>query len=74
MEKLKIDCYLSLGCPSEPMLRKNIEEALIREGLNAVINFQRVDNSQADALKLKGSPSVFINGIEVQPLNIEGFS
>lgn len=71
---MRIDCYLSVGCPSESMLRKNIEEALILEGLKADINFLRIDNAQAEALKLKGSPSIFINGIEVQPLNIVGFS
>ncbi len=71
---MRIDCYLSLGCPSEPMLRENIEKALVLEGLKAEINFFRVDNARAEALKLKGSPSIFINGIEVQPLNIEGFS
>jgi hypothetical protein len=42
--------------------------------LKAEVKFLRVDNAQANALKLKGSPSVFINGIEVQPINIEGFS
>lgn len=72
--KERIDCYLSVGCPSESMLRKNIEEALILEGLKADINFFRIDNAQAEALKLKGSPSIFINGMEVQPLDIVGFS
>lgn len=71
---MRIDCYLSVGCPSESMLRKNIEEALILEGLKADINFFRIDNAQAEALKLKGSPSIFINGMEVQPLDIVGFS
>ncbi len=74
MKKIKIDCYLSLGCSSESMLKKNIEEALIVEGLKAEVNFLRVDNTQANSMKLKGSPSIFINGVEVQPLNMEGFS
>ncbi len=56
------------------MLKKNIEEALIVEGLKAEVNFLRVDNTQANSMKLKGSPSIFINGVEVQPLNMEGFS
>lgn len=74
MDEIKIDCYLSLGCSSEGMLRKNIEEALIHEGLKAEVKFLRVDNAEANALKLKGSPSVFINDMEVQPINFEGFS
>jgi hypothetical protein len=74
MKKTKIVCYLSTGCTSESMLKKNIKDALILEGLKAEVKFLRVDNARASNLKLRGSPSVFINGIEVQPINIEGFS
>jgi hypothetical protein len=71
---MKIDCYLSKGCASEDTLRENISQALDRESMNAVVKFYRITDKEAEALGLKGSPAVLINGREIQPLNIQGFS
>jgi hypothetical protein len=71
---MKIDCYLSPRCSSEEDLRKNITSALFSEKVQADVNFHRINDDNAMSLGLKGSPSIFINGMELQPLRIIGFS
>ncbi len=71
---MKIECYLSPGCSSEEALRENITRALSLEKIKAEISFNRVDDSRALALGLTGSPSIFINGKELQPQATVGFS
>jgi len=71
---MKIACYLSPECASEEALRKNIGCALAAEKVNADVNFHRIDDEKAVALGLSGSPSVFINGLELQPQGTVGFS
>jgi hypothetical protein len=71
---MKIDCYLSPGCGSEDALRENITRALLLEKIEAEVHFHRIDDAQAAALGLKGSPSVFIDGKELQPQGAVGFS
>jgi hypothetical protein len=64
---MKIDCYLSPECPTEEALRENISRALAIENVAAELSLHRIDDSKAMALGLTGSPSVFINGKELQP-------
>ena len=71
---LKIDCYLSQGCASEAALKTNIALALKKEGIQAEVNFFRINDAEALSRKLSGSPSVFINGKELQPTGTVGFS
>jgi hypothetical protein len=71
---MKIDCYLSPGCGSEEALRDNITRALVCEKIEAEVNFHRIDDARAAALGLTGSPSVFIDGKELQPQEAIGFS
>ncbi|NWF98745.1 MAG: hypothetical protein HXY52_07415 [Nitrospirae bacterium] len=72
--RLKIDCYLSLTCLSEEDLKTNIKLAIEKEQREAEIKIHRINNDEALSLKLSGSPSIFINGKELQPLNMAGFS
>ena len=72
--QLTIDCYLSQGCQSEEALKMNIAAALEKEGIKAEVNFHRINGDEALSLGLSGSPSVFINGKELQPLGTAGFS
>ncbi len=74
MEEIKIACYLSPECASEESLHKNINSALTAEKINANVVIHRIDEDEAVALGLSGSPSVFINGKELQPQGIVGFS
>jgi hypothetical protein len=71
---MKIDCYLSSGCASENALRENLNQALKLEAVEAQVSFHRITDVEATALGLKGSPSVLINGKDVQPVNVQGFS
>jgi hypothetical protein len=71
---MKIDCYLSPGCGSEEALRENTTRALTIEKVEAELIFHRIDDEKAVALGLSGSPSVFINGKELQPQGTVGFS
>jgi len=72
--RLTIDCYLSQGCQSQEALKMNIATALERDGIKADVNFFRINDAEASSLGLSGSPSVFINGKELQPSGTVGFS
>lgn len=74
MKEIKIDCYLSPGCASEESLRVNIDAALKAENLTGRVIFHRVDDEKAAELGLSGSPSVFVDGKELQPQGTVGFS
>ncbi len=73
-EIVKIDCYISQGCGSEGALRENIGRALEAEKFQAQVDIHRISDEKAAELKLSGSPSVFINGRELQPSGTIGFS
>jgi len=71
---MRIDCYLSLGCASEEALTENIKRALESEAVEAEINVYRINEAEAKVLGLMGSPSVLINGRDILPGEIPGFS
>ena len=71
---MNIDCYLSDGCASEDALCKNIIQALVSEKVEADVTFNLIDDEKAIALGLSGSPSVFVDGKEIQPQSSVGFS
>lgn len=71
---MNIDCYLFEGCGAEQDLRKNIAQALVIEKVKAEVNFNIIDDERAIALGISGSPSVFVNGKEIQPQGTVGFS
>jgi hypothetical protein len=71
---MRIDCYLSPECASEKALRENITRALAVEKVEAELSLHRIDDNKAMALGVTGSPSVFINGKELQPQVLVGFS
>lgn len=71
---MMIDCYMSFGCGSEEDLRDNISKALTLERVKAEVNFYRITDDEADIKGLKGSPSVLIDGVDIQPADIIGFS
>ncbi len=72
--QLTIDCYLSQGCQSEEALKISIATALERDGIKADVNFYGINDVEALSRGLSGSPSVFINGKELQPSGTVGFS
>ena len=72
--QLTIDCYLSQGCQSEEALKMSIATALERDDIKADVNFYRINDAEALSRGLSGSPSVFIDGKELQPSGTVGFS
>ncbi|UCH45091.1 MAG: hypothetical protein JSV11_12490 [Nitrospiraceae bacterium] len=72
--KLTIDCYISSGCTSEKPLKENVARALSLEGVEAAVNFHRINEEEAVTIGLKGSPSIQINGVDIIPGEISGFS
>ena len=71
---MKIDCYISQGCSSEEALKENIARALEADHIHAEVDIHRINDEKAAELKLSGSPSVFIDGMELQPSGTIGFS
>ena len=71
---MKIDCYYSVGCTSDVALEKNLTEAMAAEGVEAQVNYQRIDDEEAEKLGLKGSPTILIDGTDPFPSGITGFS
>jgi len=71
---MKIDCYISHGCGSEEALKENITRALKAEKIHVEVGIHRISDEKAEELKLNGSPSVFIDGKELQPQGTAGFS
>jgi hypothetical protein len=71
---MNIECYLFHGCGSEETLRENVARAIAIEKVKAQVNYHKVDDEKALALGLSGSPSVFVDGKEIQPQGTTGFS
>ena len=71
---MNIDCYLSHGCGSKKALRENITRALAIEKVWAEVTYHKIDDEKAIALGVSGSPSVFVDGKEIQPQGMIGFS
>ena len=71
---MKIDCYISLGCTSDKKLKENVNQALSLEGVDAEVQFHRISEEEAVSIGLKGSPTILINGIDIMPGEVSGFS
>jgi len=71
---IRIDCYLAQDCASEQALSANINAALGLETVKAEVSFVRVTASEAEKLGLKGSPSVLLDGEDILPSSLSGFS
>lgn len=70
---MKIECFISMGCGSEPELRENVMRAMAEAAPGAEVLFLRITDGEAARLGLRGSPSVLIDGVDIQPLEMEGF-
>jgi hypothetical protein len=71
---LIIDCYTSETCSSEDALRTNVSEAMGLESVDGLVQFHKVNYSEALKLGLMGSPSILINGSDILPGEIPGLS
>jgi hypothetical protein len=70
---MKIECFISLGCGSEPELRENVMRAVAEAAPGAEVLFLRITDEEAARLGLRGSPSVLIDGVDIAPVEMEGF-
>lgn len=71
---MNIDCYISGTCDSEKALRKNLTQAIGLEAADVTLTVQRITDEEAEKHGLKGSPSVLVNGRDILPGEIPGFS
>ncbi len=56
------------GCPATPKTIKLIEECISESGIHAELKKRLVSSQEeADDLKFLGSPTVQINGIDIDP-------
>lgn len=62
-----------MGCGSEPELRENLSEAVREAAPGAEVVFRRITDDEAARMGLRGSPSVLIDGRDIQPAELEGF-
>jgi protein-disulfide isomerase len=61
-------------CLGRGFAEKHQKRALAIEKVEAQLNLHRIDDNKAMALGVTGSPSVFVNGKELQPQGLVGFS
>lgn len=73
-ERVKIEVYMNMSCTSEPKLRENIAKAFELEGVEAEVIYKRLSAEEAEKLGFKGSPTILINGEELQPLPMGNFT
>jgi hypothetical protein len=71
---MKIECYMSVRCGSEEALRNNVSKAVELEGVRAQVLFRRLGDEEAASLGLRGSPSVLIDGQDIEPAEVSGFA
>lgn len=71
---MKIELYIARGCASREPLIHNLNKALAEESVTADVEIKPLDALTAVQLKLGGSPSVLINGADIEPTGSVGFS
>jgi hypothetical protein len=65
---MKIDVLYFSGCPNHAPAVERVKEALRAEGLSAEIaEIAVLDAQMAQGLKFLGSPSIRVNGLDVEP-------
>lgn len=68
------DRYTILSRGTLLCLREYLGKALELEAAEAEVNFHRISDAEAERLGLRGSPSIFIDGRDIMPGEIPGFS
>jgi hypothetical protein len=71
---MRIECYISINCASKETLKENIYKALEMEKVDAEVIFSVINDLEAARCGFKGSPSVFIDGKDIQPIETPGFA
>ncbi len=67
LRKVKVDILFWEGCPSYPKVIDRVKKVLEDLGLDYEIEFIRVESEEdAEKLKFPGSPTIRINGEDIQ--------
>lgn len=70
---MKIALFYWEGCPSYPEARSLLVEALAERGIEAAIEMREVrTQEEADALRFPGSPTIRVDGHDVDPDGADG--
>ena len=65
---MKIELYFWEGCPSHPEAKALLEDVLAERGIDEPIELREVfTEEQAVALGFPGSPTIRVDGSDVQP-------
>jgi hypothetical protein len=64
---MRIECFYFEGCDSEEKLKENIHKALAEEGIRAHVSFRKVSIEEAQLLGIPGSPTVQVDGRDLEP-------
>jgi len=64
---MKIQCFFAKGCGSKGQLQENIQRALLEEGIEAAVSFRELSLEEAEELGIGGSPTVWVDGIDLEP-------
>jgi hypothetical protein len=63
---MKIECFFSEGCGSKEKLKANVEKALFEEDMKAEVIFRVISPEEAERLRIGGSPTVWIDGNDLE--------
>jgi hypothetical protein len=64
---MKIECFFSEGCGSKEKLEENIQRVLLAEGMDVEVSFRVLSYEEAEQLGTGGSPTVWVNGQDLEP-------
>jgi hypothetical protein len=65
---VRIELYFWEGCPSHPEAKALLEEVLAKKGIEATVELREVfTHEEAAELKFPGSPTIRIDGRDVDP-------
>src|ERR1700730_2502866 len=66
---MRVELLFWAGCPSHPQARADLRAAMLAEGLDpdAVVVREVSTEDQAEEQQFVGSPTIRIDGIDVQP-------
>ena len=63
--RMKIECFISENCGSYHELRENIDHALAEMSVKAEVTYTVVYYDEALSIGIKGSPTIRINGKDI---------
>ena len=70
---MRIEFLYWEGCPSSPEAKELLEEVLTQRGLEAEVEMREVQTQEeAETLAFPGSPTIRIDGHDVDPAGSEG--